>query len=267
MHPLSIIRGFVLLGESCASARCVPSVVAFYWRVIIVRNHHNKFSTMEDLMAAACKKAVCKNEIKRWDLSHDQTIGVTVATAMADPAGYLCLNGSPSLGDTYNGRSSNTFKVLSIDILGVLARTPIKGDLSAGTPVNELIRLILVVDRQTNFTQMDPATLLYDNGGAGIFSHYDVRYLDRYTVLFDEMFQLNVKTQAHSGDTYYYYEHKPFHIYKRLQLPVYCKTSNQDVGDILDNSLHLLAISYLDGTKSSLEYTSRIRFADSMSAM
>jgi len=176
----------------------------------------------------------------------------------------ICVSGSTSVdllnavatGTDFTDRVGRKIMMKSIFIRGWL-----KGqDISNGSPLGNLCRLILVYDRQSNGAAPSMDAILKTTEAQ---SQLKLDNRDRFTVLVDKAIALgtitNVATQAVAGSP----TCRAIKIYKRLNLEVQFSGTTAAIGSIATGALYLISVgSQTTSDGHSFVYTSRIRFVD-----
>lgn len=187
-----------------------------------------------------------------------QSLGTTVAGSEVDPATFLCLN-AIAQGDGESNRDGRQVVVKSINIRGDVSQTAIQDQ--ADARASTVVRLLLVKDKQTNGAQLNAEDVLLDTSGLDVHSHRNLQYEQRFEVLWDKTIQLDFTTSQSDGvnTASTAGQKKPFHIYKKLDMPVNFTDTTAVVGSIADNSLHLIALATVAGS-CTISYQARCRF-------
>lgn len=199
-----------------------------------------------------------RKEMKFFDsIFSEAWVERALADCENDPGGEQAIN-LPVQGSDADERNGRMYTIKSIQIRGRVWRP--KG--SDQTDVNEssFIHVFLVWDKQTNGLAMNPA-LVYKDAGEKVMAFRDLDYSKRFQVLWSWYTTLGDKvtmpdgtdTASVAGETKY------FECYKKVHIPVECRESNGSIGDIMDNSLHVCALSS-QITVDKIKWTSRIRF-------
>jgi len=171
-----------------------------------------------------------------------------------DPAGVDCdtntsvtlLNGI-ARGDDINERTGREVIMKSIQFTGCTYGT-------AGTGIDQLHRVLLVYDRQTNGAALTAAQVLSDT------TPYSPRNLEnrkRFKILYDRLFSINASGEAGTR--------RVFKFYRRLSHPITFNSGDAgDVADITSGSLYLITLGSagVGVTAGYCSYSSRIRYQD-----
>lgn len=200
----------------------------------------------------------------RWNVSSS---GASWALSGADPAGGIDTLFYPTQGAATNQRIGRRVDVVKIQIRGVLHYLAQSGVPAAGFN-QDLTRLILYVDMQTNGLPSDPSALVATPAVASndlnMCQLQEVNNFGKFRVLKD-------KTMVPGGPPVYYdganwvtgIRHVPFHFtvsFKKAPVRVNFTGNTGTVADIIDNSFHLAATT-LNG-QTDLSYQCRVVFVD-----
>jgi len=178
--------------------------------------------------------------------------------AFADEATADCLN-AVAIGTDYNTRVGRRVKFTSVHIRGVLSA----GSEEAQTSPfgDELVRLILYIDTQTNAAQNALSQVT-----GGLTNFRDLQYTSRYKILKDKIYRLPANSVCQNATN-------DFSVPQTLQfIKLNCKLNmvtkfvgtTAVVGSIADNSIHLGFFNYSGETNRTCSFTgvSRCRFND-----
>lgn len=210
-------------------------------------------------VAMSSRTAALLPEKWKWrDYSDDDgAIATTLDGAEMDPAATSCLN-SMVQGDTQSTRNGNQIIVKSI-FLNYSIFNDVVSD-QADALAEGYVRLLLVLDKQTNGVQMDSEDVWACESGLKTLAMRNLYYTRRYEVLMDRLVHVSRKyafndaaaTGSIASATVYGQYFKP------CSIPVEFDGNAGTVADIVDNSLHLIAVS--SGAGYKLTYNCRIRF-------
>lgn len=202
-----------------------------------------------------------------------------VATTMKDPsttinlgsvgvATPLCLF-APTVGAGLNQRIGRQVKKMKVKI-NALINVPVQAAQGAVDSSTE-IRVMLVMDMQTNSSQMTGAQLMNDAGApeTTINSFQNPNNFGRFRVLKEKRFSisnLNLAGSPTAGDVIQAGIAKPFKMsYKWPDggCPVHFNATNGGtVADIVDNSMHIVAGVNQAGYAPTIAYYSRVCFKE-----
>jgi len=184
-------------------------------------------------------------------------IAVGTAGSEVDPAGNLkCLN-AITQGDGESSRDGRKCMLKSVQVRGNIYVTGLADQADAASGL--VVRVLMVHDKQTNGAQLNAEDVLKD-AGADINDMINMQYSRRFRILYDRTFSLRpVSTMTDGAATgSIAYEQMPFKIFKSLNMPVNYTGTTEDIANITDNSLHMIAIA--GGAGANITYTARVRF-------
>lgn len=197
-------------------------------------------------------------EKKFYDKTYSGAIVATVASAEADPAANAsCLN-AIAQGDGESNRDGRRCVLKSVQIRGDIYDSGSQD--GADPPGPAVIRVALVWDQQTNGAQLNSEDVFT---GATNVEHamINLQHSGRFRILWDKTFSFGsaVAFNDDGGATGATNRGgKIFKIYKNLNIPVTFDGTTEDIANITDNSLHMVA--FASGTGYFLKYESRVRF-------
>ena len=239
----------------------------------------NNLRTQRYYRGGVVKKRNCV-EVKfaEYIRAHNVSTGWT----MLDPLVTNCLN-AVGAGSGESDRDGRMQAIQSFHLNGVI----FNDHAASGTAFAGLaVRIVLVLDRQTNKTQMLPTTLYNDSSVLDpigeMFFFMDLENTQRYRILWSRVFKLeshklqkvyldfaNVSGTGTMTHGFEFLEQCiPFKVNIKFKKPiiVHYTDSNATVASITDNSLHLLGCSYhtpgLNVVNADIKYRCRIRFTD-----
>jgi len=205
------------------------------------------------------KGAAVTGEMKYFDCSRQTTAVLAVGNTwldgtMQDPSSTIDLGSPavanplclfvPTVGSALNQRIGRQVKVMKLKVNGTLAFAT-----QAAAGVGETackVRIILVVDQQTNAAQMTPSQLMNGAGGATgtINSFQNPNNFGRFRVLKDKMVLLQDPNMAGNPPAVVLNGRKhnfKFSVNFKDPLIVHFNATNGGtVADIVDNSFHLI---------------------------
>lgn len=197
-------------------------------------------------------------ETKFWDKTYSAAVATTTAGAEADPAANSsCLN-SISQGDGESNRDGRRCVLKKLILRGMLTLGP-TADQADGISAR-VVRVLVVLDKQTNGVQLNSEDVLADSAGVDVLSMVNLQHSRRFRILWDRTFVLQPATAQTDGanTASIAHEGKYFSIVKNLNIPVTFDGTTDDIANITDNSLHVIAIA--NGGAPTLAYQSRVRF-------
>lgn len=193
------------------------------------------------------------------DLTKAETvIATTWAGAKLNPATVDCLF-APTQGSGVNDRRGIRCTMKSIQVRGLVYKKFDADEDDGSDPV--IVRLAIVMDKATNSTAITPSLVYDDTEGNKPFRYRNLENTERFRVLFQKCFVLNdlnsftdgTNTGSISGVG------RQFEFYKDVDVPVKFVSNDGDIGDIQDNSLHVIACCNV-ANKAYIRYESRVRF-------
>jgi len=183
--------------------------------------------------------------------------------ANLDPSTPQCLN-AVAMGDGASSRDGKMYSIKSIHIRGHVVVLPVEGVVDPTADV--LVRLALVLDKQTNAAILNPTTVFTGNNGDAINGFRNLEYVQRYRVIEDVTFRIENNCVGIAANTYSAGGRTvPFVMNHEFKNPirVNCTGTGSTVASINDNSLHLIGTAATDAATlalTRLNYHSRTRF-------
>lgn len=219
-----------------------------------------------DAQAAARIMNMMGVEKKFLDSSFTGTVSVaTDATGgEMDPATLLCLT-TPVQDDTPSGREGKRITCKYIEIKGTLDVAP--AEIQANPQQGNQVLVAMVLDMQTNQAQMNSEDCFKNTAANALTNATPLRNLlfaDRFRILKSEVFDLTPKTLSHfavdsfsvAGRTVSFNWFVPL-----KDMPVnFNATATGVIGNVIDNSIHIIAFSTATGQTTTLTYNARLRF-------
>lgn len=184
-----------------------------------------------------------------------------VAGTILDPTTFNTLI-VPVTGSAINQRIGRDIRVMKIKIRGVVGCAAQAAQATADAA--STIRLMLVLDTQTNAAQMTSAQLMTDQAAADttIFSFQNLNNFGRFRVIKDKIFMLQAPTTFNdaAGTGAQYGIKRTFKWNVKFRVPVRIRfnaTNGGTVADIVDNSFHIVCGTDANGLAPLLSYVSR----------
>jgi len=232
---------------------------------------------------ARTRGAAVQGEMKYMDSDYNAVAipAVTttwVAGTMADPLATINLGTAavanpqnlcaPQVGATLNSRVGRKINVHKIKVHGKI--TAAFQTLQPAPDSGCKIRVVLVQDMQTNAGQMTGAQLYNDGTGPNtvINTFQNPNNFGRFRVLKDKMYQisdLNITTDAAGAAIAQAAKVINFKFMVNFKKPVvvhFNATNAGTVGDIVDNSFHILAATDNVSFAPTLSYYCRVAYKD-----
>lgn len=203
-------------------------------------------------------------EMKYFDSTIAQTAiqtNATWASAEMDPSTGIF---APTVGSTINQRIGRKVHVKSLRIRGTVGTAPTT---TGATYPPCQVRLLLVQDTQTNATQLNsedvmqaPATA---TALAAVNSRQALTQLGRFRVLKDKTIVLqdpNFVSSAQPGAPLL--RTFKFNVKLKNQIVTFNSTNGGSIGDVVDNSWHILVLASDIGMVPFIQYEARVTFKE-----
>lgn len=191
------------------------------------------------------------------------TVVLSSAAAVATP---LCLF-APTVGAGLNQRIGRNVKMMKVKVTGHVA-IPNQFALSAGTNGTK-VRIMLVLDRQTNASQMASANLINDSADASstICAYQNPNFFGRFQVLKEKTLNCFNPAMAGIAATNTVFVNGAIYHWKMNYnlnglVTHFNATTGGTVADIVDNSLHIVVGANNISTAPVIAYYSRISFKE-----
>lgn len=198
-------------------------------------------------------------ENKFYDQRYGETaVATTTAGAEADPgAGILCLN-CVGQGDGESQRDGKKIFMRSIELRGRVGALNLADD--GDPPASYTVRVLLVLDTQTNGAQLNSEDVLLDQGGTKYLDFKNPMYSSRFKILWDKYFTIRPfhRNQDGVNTAAFSMLDQPFKVTRKLNIACNYKDTAEAVASIVDNSLHVIALG--NNANAFVEWTSRLRF-------
>lgn len=198
-------------------------------------------------------------EHKFSDLNYNQALVTSLTGAEASPTAEGCLN-AIARGDGESERDGRRVRMTSIQIDGLIN---FEAQTQASPEGGHYVRVLLVIDKQTNGAQMNSEDLFRNPGDANleINAHYSMQNVARYKVLKDILVWSHARNAVWNGsNTLTASSQVPFHMKLPLNQTVHFGSgSTAQIANIRDYSVHILAFGSV-GMSGKIQYVSRLRF-------
>ncbi len=192
-----------------------------------------------------------------------EVVASTIGTAWVgkNPTTIDCLS-AVAIGDLETERDGRVYHINSVHLRGAVSQ-PIQE--AQGAPVDDgIVRILLVLDTQTNASAVTAADVMSTTGTRDIWSHRNLKFTHRFKVIKDMTIRLETSLNAQNEGAVNAFTTSglkiPWEINYRFTRPikVQCKLGTAVVGAINDNSLHIIAAA--SNATLTMEYQSRVRF-------
>lgn len=191
---------------------------------------------------------------------HILTENMSNAATNADPSSTVCLN-CVDQGTGQSQRLGLRMRVKSIHVKCI-----VRFQIAASLTPQDTIRLLLVLDKQTNGATLSATDVLNNISGTthDICAHTNLENSSRFQILADKIVKDDNTNHYYDGTTVARVKKaKVVHLYKsfgkRLLTTKFLSTG-ATTADIADNSIHLIAIASQTGGGTALSYESRLRY-------
>jgi len=181
----------------------------------------------------------------------------------AIPAATLCLS-APGVADTEQGRDGRKIVIKSIQVTGDI-RVP-AAELLGAPPSGCKVLLALVLDTQTNAAQLNSEDVFVNPSTSTLTAATPLRNMlngNRFKVLKSQVFDMDVTNVSHFAvDSFSHGGNcQTFNWFLPLNITVmFNGGTTAVVGNVIDNSLHLIASTDNVTPAPTITYNSRMRF-------
>lgn len=165
-------------------------------------------------------------------------------------------------GDGESNRDGRRYAIRSIHLRGEIR---INAAESQTTPKSdELCRIVLVWDSQTNGAQLTATDVMDGSGTNDFLSLRNLQFTKRFRVLFDKSFHMNTgPANMNEGAANLFahgliFRHWKYNKTFNPPIPVTMSGTTADIANVTDNSIHMIGVG--TSTTSLLSYQCRIRF-------
>lgn len=199
-------------------------------------------------------------ENKFIDYEHNAAFATTW-TALEDGTAD-CISATAQ-GDGESNRDGRVYHIRSVHVKGYMAMSTAEGQ--AAPTSDELARVALVWDTQTNGAQLTATDVMDGGQSIDVLAFRNLQYSKRFRVLKDSGVK---RIQAHplnegainSFAAAPVYVPFKFNVKFKKPIKVRCSGTTAVVTSIADNSLHVIGCA--TNTNVTLVYQSRVRFCD-----
>lgn len=183
---------------------------------------------------------------------------------VATPLGLF----QPTIGSGVNQRIGKSCKVLGIKLNGLI-NVPQQADQTT-TDAGLTCRVILYQDMQTNSAQAQGEQLMTDpttnSAAVAVNTFQNINNFGRFRVLKDKFYTFNPPTITYDGTNIEQMGAlRQFKFKKRFKNPIIVRfnaTNAGTIGDIVDNSFHVIANCNNAGLVPSLAYNCRVTYKE-----
>lgn len=214
--------------------------------------------------------ALAVSETKIFDTFYNTAVpAITTSwsSGIADPATFLCLC-VPVVGAALNQRIGRRINYFKVKIRGQYKCAAQQTQAAAETASS--LRIMLVVDKQTNAAQMTAAQLMAPDATTSLslqaFQNTD--NFGRFQVLKDKRHKIsnaNLVGSPTTGDVVQQGMLIPFKLNYTFKKPLsahFNATNGGTIADIVDNSLHIVCACDNSSYAPTLQYAARVVYQD-----
>jgi len=233
---------------------------------------------------ARTRGAAVTGEMKYFDADYNPVSGIAVVTtsypagSMVDPLTTINLGAAPvanpltlcapTVGAGLNQRVGRKINIHKVKIHGTVS-IPAQAAQAVADPATK-IRIVLVLDQQTNATQMTAAQLFNDGTAAVtvINSFQNPNNFGRFRVLKDKYISfsnMNLAGSPTSADVIQASARINFKFAVNFKKPIvvhFNAANGGTVADIVDNSLHMICATDNNSYAPNIAYYSRVCYKD-----
>lgn len=170
---------------------------------------------------------------------------------------------APTTGAGQSNRIGKRITITAVHVTGVISIPAQTNQTTADTMGPVLVALVL--DKQTNGAQLNSEDVYTNPTTSAVTNATPLRNMNfskRFKVLQSLVINPKMATISFDGTNVEQTgEAIPFRIDKKLRLPIeFNSLDNGNVGDIVDNSLHIVAFSSSTSQGALMSYNARVRF-------
>jgi len=200
-----------------------------------------------------------------WVTGTRQDPNFTIDLGAAQVADPNCLF-APTVGAALNQRIGRKCHMLKVKLNGLIT-VPVQAAQSVADNA-PFIRVMLVMDTQTNAAAMTPAQLMNDASSAEVTinSFQNPNNFGRFRVLREKKIMLNNTNLAGTTPNFvqsgWAFTFKMNHTFKQPVAVTFNATTGGTVADIIDNSLHFIIGTNTTALGPTIAYYSRVCFKE-----
>jgi len=189
----------------------------------------------------------------------------TWAGTEQDPATFLtfCV---PVLGAGVNQRIGKEINILKWKLRGYV-NIPQQTNQTTGDPAST-VRIICFIDKQTNSAQAQGEQLMTGTASdsTAIHSFQNIDNFGRFRVIYDKTIVIGNPNASYDGTNVEQFGlSKTFKMSHKFKMPLKVRFNNTNggtVADIVDNSLHMVALTDNDDLAPTISYYSRVNYKE-----
>jgi len=214
---------------------------------------------------ARTRGAYSQGEMKYQDMEYSNVIvsSPSWTGTMSDPATFNTLS-VPTVGAAINQRIGKGIKIHKVKIRGRIVFNP--AEAQAGAFASQQVRLAVVLDKQTNSSQMTGAQIFTSGTTttSAVNAFQNIDSFGRFRVLKDKTYTIEDPNLA-GTDTVHDVNGKsrPFKFSINFKKPLdvrFNATNGGTIADIVDNSIHVVCNAI--NTGFNLAYVSRVCYKE-----
>ncbi len=194
-------------------------------------------------------------ELKFFDTQKAQTNVNSTGTVLDDSVNHI------AQGVTENDRLGRKCTIKGVHFKGVYNNNLA----TALADTKQGVRIIIVVDKQTNGTAVTVADYLEDiTEFNGYNSFRNLSNSGRFNVLMDKRFNIVIPAvaQTAAGTFSTYVTNYKWEFNKRINIPIEFSGTTGAIGEIRSNNIAIFAIAHDTTNLPQVGYTCRVRFSD-----
>jgi hypothetical protein len=200
---------------------------------------------------------------------YDTTGSATAIASPTDASGGLLDPVSGALntmvqGDGQSQRDGRQVRMVSIQVKGVV-QIPTQAAENV-TDIMPCVSIYIVLDTQTNGAQLNTSNVFTNPSGSAVTAatiYRNLQFSKRFRILKHKIIRLPMATMASDavGTFGISGSNVPFECYKKLgYMQVNYTGTTENISNITDNSLHIVAFSSNNSMNPALIYNSRLRY-------
>jgi len=201
---------------------------------------------------------LCAMELKYYDTGISSTnVSTTVNGAELDPPLIGALN-CIAQGDGESNRDGRRIQLRSLDLQGLVTGVLKQEQADSKYPI--VIRLWVVLDKQSNATQCSSEDVITSPVASAVNALPNPKYEERFTILMEDCIILNNSQSMTDGanTSSSTWKTKSFQYHIPLRVMVNFKDTAESMASIVDNSIHVIGVS--NSSDCYVEYNSRVKF-------
>lgn len=204
------------------------------------------------------RAAIAEMKFKNYELDQED---FTTSWAAKNPTTVNCIS-AVAQGDTEQNRDGRVYYMHSINLKGSI-HVPAAESSTEPCP-NIMFRLCVVLDKQTNGTEVVGTDVMDASQSKDLFGFRNLQHTSRFYVLWDRTFTVAPVVQNEGAVNLFSHSsiQRTFKFFKKFKKPikVTCTGTTGVVGSISDNSLSVIGIASNIVDVPHISYQARLRF-------